>query len=108
MPKFLVFFSGPVVDQPDHPRVARPLPVGTALVVQAADAVAACFHAARVTRGDAHPTGVYTAAGQLAWGEGAAVIDPIAVAPPPLPEVVRDRPIVEPSTDPFAAGVIDA
>ena len=90
MPKYLVFFSGPVVDQPDHVRVARPIPVDTPLVVQANDPVSACFHAARVTRGDAHPVSVYTAEGRRVWGEGPTDIDPV-LPTPALVETPKDR-----------------
>lgn len=87
MPKFLVLFSAPVVDQPDHEKARK---VVTQLPVSAATASSAFFHAARVTRGDGHPVGVYDVAGIRVYGEGPETIIPAPPTPPQI-EVSQDR-----------------
>lgn len=80
MPIFYVVFSAPVVDQPDHPEARQ---VVEGLTVHAPTADGACFHAARVTRGEGVPQAVYNDTGNIVWGSGpeSIVIPPVA---PPL------------------------
>lgn len=79
MPTFYVVFSAPVVDQPDHPEARQ---VVEGLTVHAPTADGACFHAARVTRGEGVPRAVYDASGLLVWGAGVeSIVIPPAVAP---------------------------
>lgn len=79
MPTFYVVFSGPVVDQPDHPRARKTV---EGLQVAAPSATAACFHAARVTRGGGEPTAVYDEGGKIVWGAGVeAIVVPPDAAP---------------------------
>lgn len=91
MPTFYVVFSGPVVDQPNHPRARKTV---EGLTVNAASAEGACFHAARVTVGDAVPTAVYDADGKIVWGAGPEAIAVPRPTPPMqdgsgLPDVVQ-------------------
>lgn len=79
MPIFYVVFSAPVVDQPDHPEARQ---VVEGLSVHAPTASGACFHAARVTRGDGEPKAVYDETGNLVWGAGVESIVVPPVAPP--------------------------
>ena len=89
MPKYLVVFSEQVVDQPDHPRVARPV---LELAVNAPDPMGAWAHATRVSRGVGTPVAVYDRDGQLVWGKGD---DHRTIPPPPAPLVESpDRPEV--------------
>lgn len=82
MPRFHVVFSQPVIDQPDHPEARRTV---EGLTVNAPSASAACFHAARVTRGDGEPVAVYDKLGRLVWGAG-----PEAIVIPPPAEPLQD------------------
>ena len=88
MPDFLIAFSEPVVDQPTHRKVNRPVTDG--LWVSSDTVEHAVFHAARVTTGSGVPTAAYDATGQRVWGEGP---DTRVLPPPPQPaiEAPQDR-----------------
>ena len=79
MPVYVVSFNQTVVDQPDHPQASREV---DGLRVHAPSAEAACFHAARVTRGVGVPIAVYDEDGQLVWGSGP---EAITIPPPAAP-----------------------
>lgn len=88
MARFLVTFTGPVVDQPDHRKVNRPVQDG--LHVSAPDATTAVFHAARVTTGVGVPQACYDHDGRRVWGEGPETMT-IPAPAAPLIEQSLDR-----------------
>ena len=93
MPEYFVEFSGVVIYQPDHPKVARPI---TGLCVNAASPNSALQHAIRTTRGDAEVSVVLLTEADPAKVDAARTLlpytPPVPIVPAPVAEYVAEAP----------------